>query len=416
MKKILLTILFFLTLLISKAQQCDTLSFEWENPAPTTTIYMYGGGYVTGIPDPANSTNSTDDKTVFEGFASPTPGTTPVGAVRLGLGFLTDANDNTRFDVNVYDDNGSSRPGTLVGGVTNISPTQLGVASNAFKNFWITLPSNPVPTTSTFYIGIVIHPGDATDRLVIQSNTKGQGNGDNSNSITTTKFGNERLLQTYSADIDLNIIPKLGAVEDPSFSYSNTSYCSNSVDPTPAISGDPGGVFSSSPTGLVINSTTGKIDLSASTATTFTVTYTTAGTCPQSKKQTVTIVNDTPVIFCPGDQNVSFNSSCQYPLPDYTGLATATDNCSTPTVTQSPAAGTIITSAQTITLTANDGNGNTAQCTFNVIPADITNPVITCPSDQNVSFDSSCQFTLPDYTSLATASDNCSVPTVTQSP
>ncbi|MBL6445676.1 HYR domain-containing protein, partial [Fulvivirga sp. 29W222] len=126
--------------------------------------------------------------------------------------------------------------------------------------------------------------------------------------------------------------------------------------------------------------------------------------------------NTNPVITCPSDENVSFDSSCQFILPDYTSLATASDNCSVPTVTQSPVAGTIITTTQVITLTAQDANGNTAQCTFNVIPVDNTNPVIICPSDQNVSFDGSCQYTLPDYTGLATATDNCTITTVTQSP
>ncbi|NQX96259.1 MAG: HYR domain-containing protein [Flavobacteriales bacterium] len=94
------------------------------------------------------------------------------------------------------------------------------------------------------------------------------------------------------------------------------------------------------------------------------------------------------------------------------------DNCnSTPAVTQSPVAGTVISGTTTITLTADDGSGNTASCTFNVIPADNTNPTISCPSNQTANIDGSCDFTLPDYTSLATVSDNCdAAPVVTQSP
>ncbi len=123
-----------------------------------------------------------------------------------------------------------------------------------------------------------------------------------------------------------------------------------------------------------------------------------------------------PTITCPANQSVSLDASCSYTLMDYTGMATATDNCGSVTVTQVPTAGTVITSTTTITLTADDGNGNTANCTFDVIPSDNTNPTITCPGNQNVSFDATCLYTLPDYTGLAVASDNCGAPTVTQSP
>ncbi|SHK26109.1 HYR domain-containing protein, partial [Reichenbachiella agariperforans] len=415
MKKILLIALTLLTFTLSKAQECDTLSYEWETPTPTTTVFNYGSGRLTGVPDPSNSTNPTDAKTIFEGFTSPSPGTTSVGAVLLGLGFLSDANDNLRIDVMVYDDNGSGRPGTQVGGVTGLSPTSLGVVHN-FREFWIELPSLPVPTTSRFYIGVVMHPGDASDQLVVQASAKGQGNGDGSNSITTTGFGNEKLLSVYSSDIDLKIIAKLGIVRDPSFSYGSSSYCSNLPDPTPTISGDAGGTFTSSPSGLSINSSTGKIDLSASSGGTYTVRYTTGGTCSQFKTQSVAIVDDQPTITCPANQTIDFNASCQYTLPDYRSLAIASDNCSTPTITQSPAPGSVLSATQVVTLTANDGDGNIKTCTFSVTPADNTKPTITCPADQNVSFDTSCEYTLLDYTTMATAADNCGTATITQSP
>lgn len=123
-----------------------------------------------------------------------------------------------------------------------------------------------------------------------------------------------------------------------------------------------------------------------------------------------------PSITCPANQSVSLDAACSYTLPDYTGMATANDNCGSVTITQVPSAGTIITTTTTITLTADDGNGNTANCTFDVIPSDNTNPTITCPGNQNVSFDATCSYTLPDYTGLAVASDNCGPPSVTQSP
>lgn len=56
------------------------------------------------------------------------------------------------------------------------------------------------------------------------------------------------------------------------FEYEQSSGCQNGSDITPVIN-TPGGTFSSSPTGLSINSSTGVIDVSASTAGTYTVTY-----------------------------------------------------------------------------------------------------------------------------------------------
>ncbi|MFN8863408.1 MAG: HYR domain-containing protein, partial [Flavobacteriales bacterium] len=125
-----------------------------------------------------------------------------------------------------------------------------------------------------------------------------------------------------------------------------------------------------------------------------------------------------PGITCPANQTVAFTALCNYTLPDYTGLATSTDNCDASlTITQSPAAGTLITGTTTITLTATDDAGNSTSCTFQVIPTDQTPPAITCPADQTVAFTASCNFTLPDYTGLASAADNCDAGlTITQSP
>ena len=51
-----------------------------------------------------------------------------------------------------------------------------------------------------------------------------------------------------------------------------------------------------------------------------------------------------------------------------------------------------------------------------ILQIETTNPTITCPEDQEGSVDATCNFTLPDYTSLATAADNCTEVTVGQLP
>jgi len=122
-----------------------------------------------------------------------------------------------------------------------------------------------------------------------------------------------------------------------------------------------------------------------------------------------------PVIQCPANQTVSADANCQGQV-GVRLLVSKMDNC-TPsasiTETQSPAAGTVMTGHndfRTVTLTANDGNGNTATCSFTVTLKDVTPPTITCPNPTTVSCAS--DYPAPN-TNLVTATDNCSVPVKT---
>ena len=132
----------------------------------------------------------------------------------------------------------------------------------------------------------------------------------------------------------------------------------------------------------------------------------------------VTVIDSvSPVVTCPGNQVENFDASCQFTVPDYTSMGSATDNCGgTLTITQSPVSGTVISGNTTITLSVTDANGNTGSCTFDVVPNDATPPVITCPADQTGIVGVGCVFMVPDYTGMATATDNCGIPTVTQNP
>ncbi|MEM9835353.1 MAG: HYR domain-containing protein, partial [Bacteroidota bacterium] len=140
----------------------------------------------------------------------------------------------------------------------------------------------------------------------------------------------------------------------------------------------------------------------------------------------VTLADETPpTVNCPVDQVLSPDADCMAIIPNYTGLATPSDACTMSgliTLTQSPGAGTILTGDNqmaTVTITADDGNGNTANCTFSVTTADNTPPTIGCPDNQDVAVDANCAFNVPDYTANATLHDNCSENvdiTVTQSP
>ena len=83
------------------------------------------------------------------------------------------------------------------------------------------------------------------------------------------------------------------ALDDPAFAYGQTQYCSFEPNPTPTITGDAGGTFSATPAGLTIDPNTGLITIGTSTignGTTYDVTYTTAGPCPQMSTQQVTLL------------------------------------------------------------------------------------------------------------------------------
>ncbi|MFY7669581.1 T9SS type A sorting domain-containing protein, partial [Tenacibaculum sp. MEBiC06402] len=114
-----------------------------------------------------------------------------------------------------------------------------------------------------------------------------------------------------------NVSVTINALDDASFSYGAASYCVNAADPSPTITGLTGGSFSST-AGLSINASTGQIDVSASTPNTYTVTYTTAGTCPNSSNVSVTINALDDASFSYGASSYTIDDAD--PTPTITGL------------------------------------------------------------------------------------------------
>lgn len=89
----------------------------------------------------------------------------------------------------------------------------------------------------------------------------------------------------------------INAIDDASFSYASSTICEGSANVTPASVTTPGGTFTST-TGLIFaDASTGEIDIAGSTAGTYVVTYTTAGTCPDESTQTITITSAPDATF-----------------------------------------------------------------------------------------------------------------------
>jgi gliding motility-associated-like protein len=214
---------------LAPAGDCDTLTLYWDNPSPPTpSWYWYaaiGEGYLTGVPDPQNSSNfpafpaTPDPKGMYERYFTPNPGVSQVGAIRVGLGNLNDTDGDMRFQVTVYDDDGAGAPGAFLGGRGNIDPTALGVPGYGFyAEYWIPLFVAQTPTTGTFHVAVEIFPGpdlgvggDNTDSLVVISSVHTEGQANYLNHIFSTGWGYENIGAVYGGlDIDLDIVPMLG--------------------------------------------------------------------------------------------------------------------------------------------------------------------------------------------------------------
>ncbi len=137
----------------------------------------------------------------------------------------------------------------------------------------------------------------------------------------------------------------INALSNAGFNYSTLSYCVSSSNPTPIITGLAGGIFSGAPAGLNINSTTGLINLSSSTPGTYTVTYTTVATCPNSSTQTVNVIALSNAGF-----NYSASSYCinnPNTTPSITGLVGGVFSSAPAGLSINTATGTIIVSTST---------------------------------------------------------------------
>jgi DNA/RNA endonuclease G (NUC1) len=159
----------------------------------------------------------------------------------------------------------------------------------------------------------------------------------------------------------------------------------------------------------------------------FTVTDTGDGTSAAltSTEATVTIaVNDTinPSVTAPPNLNLGTGpnaTGCSLLISDTTlGTATASDNSGVVSIERTgvPAGNIFPTGTTTITYIATDGVGNTAQTTQTVTVFDNTAPSLTAPAPITVQADSAGQASVPNFVMGATATDNCSAVTITQSP
>lgn len=157
------------------------------------------------------------------------------------------------------------------------------------------------------------------------------------------------------------------------FTYAAATYCQTGANPTPTVTGTSGGTFTST-AGLSLNATTGAINLAASTAGTYTITYTNNPTCSATATVTITapatagFAYTATASYCAGSTATiaatlatgatagTFSSSAGLTINPTTGaINLATSTAGTYTVTNTVAAGggcAAVSSTATVTINA----------------------------------------------------------------
>jgi len=127
-------------------------------------------------------------------------------------------------------------------------------------------------------------------------------------------------------------------------------------------------------------------------------------------KENPTITN------CPTDTTLSPNVDCEAQV--FWNNPTVSDNCGTPTITSTHNSGDLFPIGQTtVVLTATDGCGNTATCSFVItVRDDCCNkpPVITCPTDYQGCPSSSTDPAVTGSPSVTKGHPTCDDPVVTR--
>lgn len=202
----------------------------------------------------------------------------------------------------------------------------------------------------------------------------------------------------------------------------NTGTCTNFTPPTAPITGTTslcigatstllnsitGGLWSSSNISVAtINTNTGLV--TAVGAGTTTITYRTecgaisTATITVNPKPTVTIAALGSTTVCPG-KGVALSATA----PSGSTYQWFRDGVVISGAVNLGYIGTV--SGSYTSVVTNNGCTSVPSNAVTIVIGDVIKPAITCPPNQTLNLDASCNAVLPDYTSLVTATDNCTV-------
>jgi hypothetical protein len=272
---------------------------------------------------------------------------TPFNTIASNMNEVTTPPNNSTFDVTVSD--------SWTGGTWS--------CSNCF-------------VTSNLQVSIGASGSCAGSNLTAQITGGSSGyhnyewsNTETSQTITNVSAGTYTVTVTDNLGVEVTSSSvTINSLDDASFSYSAASYCADAVDPIPTISGLGGGTFSSS-AGLSINASTGAVDVSASTPGTYTITYTTAGACPNSSNVSITVNSLDDASFSYG--SASYCVDAVDPIPTITGLGGGTFSASPAGLSINASTGAVDVSASipgtyTITYTTAGACSNSSNVSLTV--------------------------------------------------
>jgi CSLREA domain-containing protein len=234
---------------------------------------------------------------------------------------------------------------------------------SASVSFSTTATGFPAPTT-TCKIGSTTITSPHTFPVgtsTVDCTASNGGGSDASCSFTVTVNDTQNPTVTAPANVSVNTGP--GATSCSVMVSESTLGTANASDNCSGVSIDRTGV----PAG----------NLFPVGVTTVTYTATDASGNHAVATQTVTVIDNTPPVItsCAPPQSAGANGSGQAAVPDFTTTVVANDNCAVTSITQSPAAGTVVGIGTTpVTITVKDAANNTATCntSFTVTGQQIT--------------------------------------------
>jgi len=399
------------------------ISIEYTNGGGADTVFFYqwqsdGGGAYSfhQFTPPANTafamTNSTAVDVPFLGFGLPQYPASAFAEGAINVTQLLKSTGNACAGLSVK---------TLwVKTKASASPTA------ALKDF-----IDPIPVSFSFGAASIIHAGPFctvgydTVKLAGGSITTGTFSVSPSTGLsfnTTTKVvdlsastpGSYVITYNFNSGNNCNKSVTDTLVINPNpacnISGSGGALCPGSTGNTYSATGGAMYKWSISGNGTIVGSdTSSSVNVTAGSNCnqkfTLSLVVTNASGCQNSCSKDVTVVDTiAPVITCPGDKQLLCSAASD---TSKTGRATATDGCSSVTITYTDAATTAGCSGIpgiNRTWKAVDACGNVSTCVQHITFIDTIAPVITCPGDKQLTCGG-----LSDtaHTGKATALDNC---------
>ncbi|MGQ8338926.1 HYR domain-containing protein [Sunxiuqinia sp. A32] len=324
--------------------------------------------------------------------------------------------------VNDHNSGGANASGIYPVGTTTVEFTGTDAAGNSVTcTMDVTVTDDEAPTPDLPNLFDVI--GDACETTIVNApsatdNCDGPVFGTTSDPTSYSSVGTYSILWTYEDGIGNT------STQTQTVIITSVGVPSPTIDNLPTVRGECSATVTGVPTAETNCSTT--IDGTTSDPLTYnaqgsyvvTWAYDDGNGNITTQTQAV-IVEDTqpPVLSCINDTTVTADPvSCtaSIALP----LVTATDGCSTPTITNdynsggADASDTYPVGTTTVTFTATDDVGMTSICSIDITIEDNEDPVITCPSPITQTADpGKCEATITGFISSAT--DNCSTVTIT---